>query len=173
MASALYKLAHKIYQQTENSIWIGGKGHGGAWPLSESVNWTENTRWMISPEIEMGGYKLRLCISKTHESYPNNTHRIRVFVDGELKNPGGMSGEITTFKWFTESWDVDAAKAVWNNEGRSGPIKSPERFLAEALRHQQKALPGAQPPLICSMCKQALEEIEQTMKGSKGGAQKP
>lgn len=155
MADPLFQLATRVFHQTENLVWGAGIGPSN-FPLASGADlqWEYSTRWVLSPETEIGGLKLRLCLSvpPTGENLYNR-HVLRVFVNGLITAPGGILSRPTKRTW-TYAWDCDVAQAALVNNGRAGHIKSPERFLADLEKVKKSDAP------VCAMCKAALDEVD-------------
>lgn len=162
MSKEFLSLAHKIYMATENLTWTGGMGLQ-SFPFREemkSCRWDSNIHWLISPVVMIDDMEMRLCASL----YAGNIHdhTLRIFVDGELKSPGGVLAR-KSLRLFVNTWDMELSAVVRTNQGRSGKVKSPKKFMQDLENH----IKGGSNAPVCALCKQALEEVESSLKGRK------
>lgn len=171
----LRQLAKRIFEITRRQVWLGGKCPrpgvpGPNWPKGvEVIEWSEGLTWTLSPEVELGGMKLRVCISWDGNNEPgtvNGTHGVRVFVDGELKYPGGFykAANREGLLWeHRDAWSWKIARTERTDGGRNGRVSARTELLAEA-KVKAKGVPTVQhePDVIyCAGCEQALAELEE------------
>jgi hypothetical protein len=151
-ARELRQLAKLVYKMSRRGVWLGGKAlktynskagkhvwKFGPWPkgLHRPTMWDEQT-WTLSPEVELGGHRLRVAVV----SQRRNLIHIVVFVDDEIKYPGGeFSLEVLEYegallelwKWvFGEHWAKRIARIERKDGGRTGPIDRRDLLIAEA-----------------------------------------
>lgn len=158
----LKQLAKVIYDKTKADTWLGGKKkakyHGGPtgspWPSTlQTPTWSNGVTWSLSPEIELGGHRLRVCVSYIKGE---GTHNVRVFADGLCGYPGGLytvSGYIFKTGW---SWHVAVQEA--RDGGLPGPVSKREDIIA--LGKGQKVKTQHTEPVYCAICKTAVEDAE-------------
>ena len=152
----LKKLAKLIYEMTQKEVWLGGKGNKG-WPQSiSSIDSEENRRfkdsvaWTLSPEVELGGHRLRVCISSPAEDRwggTTNKHNIRVFVDGILQYPGGLLGDNPDKRWWRKTWSGRIAIQERTDGGKTGPVDRGADLIVEA-REKLRGVPTLHPPQL-------------------------
>ena len=160
MGDKLKELARAVYELTANDIWIGGKGIGGNWPKTLTVNdkpwgWGKDVTWTISPEVVLGPHRVRVCVSWNGKT---QDHCVRVLIDDELKHPGGayLEGNYEYVFSLNWSWKIACQEAV--DGGKIGPVNR-EDDLITAAKEKMKGRTGKEPPL-CAYCQQALTELD-------------
>jgi hypothetical protein len=159
---SLKRLAKSIFELARREIWLGGKvveysGKPGlSWPANiEVISWPRGLTWTFSPEVELGGAKLRLCISW---SLSELTPYVRIFVDGEVKHPGG---KFTANLFWGDGWIRRIAKQARAACGKTGPVDTRDLLLAEAENKSKGVLTTHdKPPVYCDLCHEAIKEIE-------------
>ena len=168
--SDLRKLAKRLYDLTRRQVWTGGKSDyhnpGPNWPKKlEKIDWSRGVTWTLSPETELGGIKLRVCVSwdgNTGEIYGD--HRVRVFADGELKYPGGHYKAVNRKGILFEhkdAWSWRIAVIERRDGGRTGRVDARDLLLAEAKDHLKGVKTTHEPDyLLCSNCEVIVAEIE-------------
>jgi hypothetical protein len=183
----LKKLAKLVFQLTRREIWLGGKG-GFNWPIDGSVpgvSWHSETTWTLSPEVELGGHQVRVCVSYNENSdrhgnirgyYPTDPtgywHRVKVFVDGEEKYPGGEYLERN--RWWWPSWSKRIAMLEHRDGGATGPVDRTD-LLIEDAKKKLKAVNAAHTPKQLTVSdfkldpayKAAVEEIDRMQRAAK------
>jgi hypothetical protein len=180
--SELKTLAHRIFLLTRRGIWRGGKvvldgpnrwngtRVNPAWPKGldepdEDV-WGVGTTWTLSPAVELGGHELRVCVA----SHPNKEgYEVRVFVDGDLKYPGGVyaGNDWWLFAEMFPSWAARIARIEREDGGVSGPIDRRDLLIAEAgqrLRGPQQVNHPQPEPESDPAAVAAVREVEALVK---------
>ncbi len=141
MAGDLRELAHKLFLLTRRDVWLGGQQNvRGAWPEGvEHPGWNDSDLfWTLSPEVQLGGYRLRVCVSSRQAAYGDvQKHRVRVYVDGEIKHPGGAYDEgegsiLVLLFGLAESWSTVVARQEREDGGRTGPVDVRDLLITEA-----------------------------------------
>lgn len=164
MANKLRKLAKTIYQLTREDIWLGGKGPHSPWPKRikgfiwdpNERGWGESVTWTLSPEVVLGEHRVRVCVSWTGSS--TEYHHVRVFIDDELKHPGGMY-QGWNGNWFG-GWSWRIASMERRDGGKTGPIGREDALLNAAERYLKGDRPDkVQAPLYCDACYDALVQV--------------
>jgi hypothetical protein len=163
----LRSLAKRIFDLTRREIWLGGKvkhrhDPGPNWPKGlERVDWSPGLTWTLSPEIELAGIKLRVCISWRG----GVGHGVRVFADGELKYPGGYydgvnsSGILFTHR---DAWSWKIAQIENADGGRKGRISARRELLAaadEAEKTVRRHNPQPGDDILCSRCEEIVGTV--------------
>jgi hypothetical protein len=143
----LKKLAKLIFQLTRREVWLGGKTEVDhayhsrkvkGWPSDmEQPKWSSDITWTLSPEIELGGHKMRVCVSSNASRYSRDSPyscRVRVFTDGKLVYPGGWYDQKDwwLFAGKFPSWAVRIATLERRDGGKTGPVDSRDLLIAEA-----------------------------------------
>jgi hypothetical protein len=171
VADDLRELAHKLFLLTRRDVWAGGiHGGRGEWPGGvERVDWNHGTFWTLSPEVQLGGYRLRVCVSSQRVSVDSNQeHRVRVYVDGEIKHPGGMYDErelslLVMLGLAPESWATIIARQEREDGGRTGPVDVRDLLIAEAA-DKLNGVRRAAEPAPDEAAIQAAREVEALLK---------
>jgi len=160
--ATLKQLAYRIFQLARREVWLGGRmkynsgNIGPPWPDSVlgPQGWGQGLTWTLSPEVELGGHKLRLCISwGTDFAAPH----CRIFVDGEVKHPGG---EFKANRFFGDAWIRRIAKQERAEGGKTGPVDTRDLLLTEAFGKVHGKAPREPEPVYCDLCQDAVEEID-------------
>ena len=173
--SELQNLARQIYEITKRDVWLGGKIQtrnkpGPKWPKGlEKIDWYRGLTWTLSPEIELGGIRLRVCVSwdGTTSEFGPGTHGVRVFADDELKYPGGFySGENRKgfFVVHRDAWSWNIVQLERADGGRTGRVQARDQLLKEARKmrmqpklHIDEPEPSAR---YCENCETLIAQIE-------------
>lgn len=166
----LKKLAKLLFQITRRAIWSGGRGDEN-WPDTIDARWKIDTTWTLSPEVELGGHRLRVCVSSRRDPYANlQSFSVRVFVDDVLKYPGGI---YETWDWpWCESWAGRIARIERTDGGHPGPVdkrdllitEAKQRLSGPAVRHiEQRPDPEAV---------KAVEEVEALVNKTRDAARR-
>lgn len=148
----LRELADRIYDLAKREVWLGGvvtdawdfknrgTGHVGDWPKKlQRMDWSRGVHWTLSPEVKLGGHRLRVCV--TSASY--GKHTVRVFVDDELKYPGGTFRNKETDSFWTwlwkslggrgeDHWTFVLAHQELEEGGKTGPVFRRDLLIEEA-----------------------------------------
>lgn len=181
----LKKLAKLVFRLTRREVWIGGQGTRD-WPsINEiaDVRWFrgdnnyEGTTWTLSPEVELSGHRVRVCVSynkrmdaqgNVHGHYTRQNlgkwHKVMVFVDGEEKYPGGEY--IEKNRWWWPSWSKRIAMLEHRDGGHTGPVDRTDLLITDAKK-KLKAVNSTHTPKQLTVSKldedpeyqAALEEI--------------
>jgi hypothetical protein len=156
--SKLRKLACRIFEMARNEVWLGGKGNCRTWPGGmEDIRWGSNVTWTLSPEVTLGGIRLRVCVSwdgNTGELYGD--HMVRVFVDGGLKYPGGKYKAANRKGWLLEHRDAWSWK-IARDEKAEGGKTSRISARGDLLKEAKEKIKGVRkvkhvPDHICPEC---------------------
>jgi hypothetical protein len=156
-AKQLRQLAKAIFKLTRREIWLGGKaeyrGVGADWPKTvEKQDWSSGVTWTLSPEVELGGHQMRVCVSWGGGEW----HRVRVFTDGKLVHPGGEYQS----SWWPWGWSWRIAKQERAEGGKTGPVDRRDLLLKEAASKGRGVVTQHVDPLYCDSCDDALHEVE-------------
>jgi len=136
MSRSLLKLAREIYLATQGQVWRGGYGRD-SWPEDLPVSSYiigKRDFWTVSPEVMLGGQRLRVAVEKTAGDWDSH-HRVLVFVDDKLVYPGGRycrrPGPTTWWCWSTK---VIAQEAMEGGKDSMVPGKGRRALLKEARK---------------------------------------
>ena len=166
--NALRKLARRIFDLTRRQVWLGGKcqshkNPGPNWPPNlETIDWSPGITWTLSPELELGGIRLRVCVSwdgNTGEFYGD--HKVRVFADDELKYPGGEYTAVNRkgILWeHRDAWSWKIASMERKDGGRTGRVQARDLLLKEAKERLKGVQTKHEPGPLCSFCKGPLDD---------------
>jgi len=158
---ALRKLAKAIYKLARREVWLGGKGPTKVWPseireakYDRAWSWGSNVTWTLSPEVELGGHRMRVCVSWNGSE---DGHNVRVFCDDEVKHPGGKYEQKR--EWF-EGWSWRLARMERAEGGLTGPVDRQDLLLAEAHQKARGVVTTHEEPTYCRLCGEAVEEVD-------------
>ena len=157
----LRKLARRIFDLSRRQIWAGGEegyhGPGQNWPAGlEKVTWSNGVTWTLSPEVELGGILLRVCVAwdgDKGELYGD--HKVRVFADGELKYPGGTYTAVNRegILWsHRDAWSWKIASMERQDGGRTGRVEARDLLLVEAKKRLKGVQTRHEIPDRCPHC---------------------
>lgn len=153
----LRKLAKAIFKLNRREIWLGGKSHyngiGADWPKTiEKPDWSSGVTWTLSPEVELGGHQMRVCVSWNGGEW----HKVRIFTDGKIVHPGGTyrSG------WWPIGWSWRIAKQESAEGGKTGPVDRRDLLLKEAAAKGRGVVTQHDEPLYCDSCDEAMQEVD-------------
>lgn len=165
--SDLKKVAKAVWDLSHRSEWLGGTGQSRDWPKNiqgfvdkkyarygDRTGWDEDVTWTLSPEVQLAGHRVRVCVS--WDGREGSNHHVRVFVDDELKHPGGQYYGWNG-NWFG-GWSWRIAKMEREDGGKTGPVDARDLVL-EAAKQGGDA-PPTPPPIYCDLCYQALTDVE-------------
>lgn len=174
---SIKKLARNIYDLTRRESWLGGtvvydhkegKDHPGkSWPANVapiSPMWPAGHTWSLSPEVILNGYRLRLCVSMGAEA---EVPRGRIFVDGEVKHPGG---EFSVNWIWGDGWLRRIGRQQRAAGGKNGPVDIRDIAIQEAENKTKGmlSLGEEKPRVYCDLCHQALQELDQEFPNGNG-----
>lgn len=169
--SDLQSLAERIFLLTRRDVWLGGRSpKRGSWPLDvEYPNWSNGYTWTLSPEVVLGGHRMRICVSSEGDG-SSFEYRVRVFVDGAVKHPGGLYDEFTWFGWeIFENWAGRIARHEREEGGRDGPVDRRDLLIAEAnQRIQGLSQPRRTLPKEDLAATAAAKEVEALLQRTRG-----
>jgi|APSaa5957512576_1039674.scaffolds.fasta_scaffold79020_2 hypothetical protein len=136
----LKRLAKLLFQLTRKKTWLGGKTcysidgpedrkYVPHWPKEmELIHWGGLVVWTLSPEVDLGGHKLRVCVADRKSADFLGDHVVRVFVDNQLMYPGGAY-ETWSWPWL---WSTHLAKQEVAEGGKTSPVDTRKDLIAEA-----------------------------------------
>ena len=160
----LKDLAYRIFQLTRRQIWLGGavttkivqKDYINTvvtlyptWPEDmDKPDFVKGVTWTMSPPVDLGGHQIRVCVYSSPRS--GGTYGVRVFVDGDLKYPGGtyMASDWWFFAQRFPSWAGRIARMEREDGGVSGPVDRRDLIIAEAKNRIYGPDQVAHPKLI-------------------------
>ncbi len=171
----LKKLAHLIFRMSRRQVWLGGKvptvawnakqadADWGDWPddvnrPSSDLTWVSGLTWTLSPEVELGGHRLRVCVSSTFDSGRKHKHHVRIFVDGKIMYPGGHYEKVDWSFW--ESWSGRLARLERAEGGLTGPVDRRDLLIAEAQEKLQSAASRHPSRVLDVDAVEAVREVE-------------
>lgn len=136
---SIRRLAFSVFCLTKHLEWQGGRG-SVSFPLSRSSP-SSFAYWTLSPEVTLLGYQVQVCVL----SLDNGFHQVRIYVDQEMKFPGGsvMNNDRLPFLFDllrsltgkeSVAWSRELARQERRDGGKTGPIHGADRFIAEAQR---------------------------------------
>lgn len=139
----LKQLAKLVFQMTRRQIWLGGnvKRKMHDWPedVEPPQNWDKRVVWTMSPEVELGGHKIRVCVSAIPDRFwAGEGCRVRVFVDGVIGYPGGFYDQVD-WTWLWQTWATRLARIEIEEGGRTGPVDRRDQLIVEAKDRLQTA----------------------------------
>lgn len=152
---SLKALAKEIYLLTRHQVWQGGFGK----ILFPFPSAREQPRyfWVVSPGAELDGSTFQVALFKSADT--NRYHTVLVFVDGQLKHPGGVYTTHEPLFWRDWDWQI-----LDEMSGHPTRINSRESFLKKArAKRKGGGVTVSAEPLVCTLCKQALGEIEEEL----------
>jgi len=176
--SELKKLARLVFEMTRRQIWLGGKvvflqvDHGRSTRIDD--DWPEEVEfpdlgsgviWTMSPEVELGGHAIRVCVSASPNLFKREGCKVRVFVDGQIKYPGGVY-EQPNWAWtwlWGENWATRLARIEISEGGRTGPVHRRDQLITEAKKRLQTAQVKHHPTPIDPVdpaAEEAVREVE-------------
>ena len=175
----LKKLAKLIFKMTRSDVWLGGKQVYGQekakhWPLetfpfSKPKHSREYT-WTLSPEVELGNHKIRVCVYHHHIQGRewDKDYYVVVYIDGEIKYPGGKYKDE---EWgIFPSWAYKIAKQEWLDGGKTGPVSARRKLIAEAkqkIHTPQVTHTSSTPDMTDPLVEAAVKEVEELVKKHK------
>ena len=159
----LKKLAKLVFQLTRYEVWLGGKTSykkAPGWPTDIDHKWDEDVYWTLSPEVELRGLQVQVCVSSKKPRYNETfgTHQVRVFIDKKLIHPGGTYTRISVPWW----WSTPIAVQEREEGGEPGPVDIRKLLIRDA-QGMVSGVKVENPPLIPEMTpelRKALLEVE-------------
>lgn len=135
----LQRLAYTLFCLTRREIWLGGCSQraNDPWPKTIKRAWNSGVFWTLSPEVELGGHRVRVCVTTGwRDSNAIPWVRVLVYVDDEIKHPGGSYDEagpvyIASVLW-RENWACRIAAQEREDGGRTGPVDRRDLLIEEA-----------------------------------------
>lgn len=138
----LKRLAYVLFLMTRRDVWLGGRtdtSEGSKdWPRASLPLGAPGRFWTLSPEVALGGHRLRVCVFTT-ERYAylingpiGDDHHVGIYVDDEVKHPGGHYAEWDAPWW--QSWSGQIARQEIEEGGKTGPVDRRDLLIAEAER---------------------------------------
>ena len=169
MSTELQKIAKALWQRTRRDVWGGGYWEGSSrtnFPHALALppswqTWLAGSPWgrarkltfSVSPEVTLKGMRMRLLVGWS-ETWTK--HDVIVYVDDEIKHPGGAYE--ATNRWWHWSWKI--ARDEWAEGGKTGYVDVTDLVLAEAAGKPQEPKPNPAVPAYCDHCYMALTEAE-------------
>jgi len=176
----LRKLAKLIFRLSRREVWLGGRTERKridswtyetvipGWPEKlDKPKWKPNLTWTLSPEVELGGQRMRVCVSWLGDY--GEPVRVRVFADDKVRYPGGWYDHSDWWLWtyWFPSWEVRIAEIERRDGGSSGPIDRRDLLIAEAK--EKLELPRTNNKLLITKSEEpeaaaAIAEVEALMR---------
>jgi hypothetical protein len=180
----LKQLAWLVYKLNRREIWLGGrtryandKSYGDIeapnWPNGLAIPFSKKPDifWTLSPEVELSGHLVRVVVWSKLQSRRNpmteifNEHHVCVFVDNEIRHPGGTYREVS-FPW---RWASRLAKQERWEGGQTGPVDVRDLLIEDAhkrlrgVRARHLRLTGPVIPEDDEHHQAAIQEVEETL----------
>lgn len=127
----LRRLATLVFELTRKEVWLGGKGgrSNSDWPDHIPQNWSRGVYWTLSPEVVLGGHRVRVCVSSSdYHHIEHAKHTVRVFIDDDLKYPGGKFWRYN-WPWL---WSARIARYEREEGGKTSPVDTRADLIEEA-----------------------------------------